>query len=71
MKTKTAITKSGVSNPSITKTDTTIDTAILTVVGVFASAIGVWAFACLVGGMIAGGGPIGLITGWFRAVSGG
>lgn len=70
MKTRTAITKSGVSNPSRTRTDTTIDTTILTVVGIFASAIGLWAFACLIGGMIASGGPFGLVAGWFKAVNG-
>ncbi len=70
MKTRTAITKSGVSNPSLTKTETAIQTGLLTVVGIFASAIGLWAFACLIGGLIAAGGPIGLIVGWFKAVSG-
>ncbi|MFT5726733.1 MAG: hypothetical protein ACI8PB_000855 [Desulforhopalus sp.] len=72
MKTRTAITKSGVSNPSKTRTDTntTIDNTILTVVGLFASAIGLWAFACIIGGMIAAGGPFSLVAGWFKAVSG-
>jgi len=70
MKTKTAITKSGVSNPSLSTTDTKIYTVILGVVGLFASAVGIWAFACLIGGMVAGGGPLGLIAGWFKAVNG-
>jgi hypothetical protein len=70
MKTKAATTKSTVSNPSLSATDTKIYTVTLTVVGLFASAVGIWAFACIIGGMVAGGGPIGLITGWFKAVNG-
>lgn len=70
MKTNTATTKSVVSNPSLSSTDTKIYTVTLSVVGLFASAVGVWAVACLIGGMVAGGGPLGLITGWFKAVNG-
>lgn len=70
MKTRTAITQSAVANPSVSSTDTKIYTVTLSVVGLFASAVGIWAFACLIGGMVAGGGPLGLITGWFKAVSG-
>lgn len=70
MKAKTAITKTAISNPSLSTTDTKIYTATLTVVGLFASAVGIWAFACIIGGMVAGGGPIGLLTGWFKAVNG-
>lgn len=70
MKTKAAATKTGVTNPSTSTTDTKIYSVTLAVVGLFASAVGIWAFACLVGGMIAGGGPLGLVTGWFKAVNG-
>ncbi len=70
MKTKAATTKTRVSNPSTTATDTKIYTVTLTAVGLFASAVGIWAFACIIGGMVAGGGPLGLITGWFKAVNG-
>ncbi|MBI5558559.1 MAG: hypothetical protein HY885_13075 [Deltaproteobacteria bacterium] len=31
---------------------------------------GVWAAACLFGGLLASGGPIGLIKSWFSAVMG-
>lgn len=33
-------------------------------------AIGVFAIACLIGGTISAGGPLGLVEGWFQAVSG-
>ena len=32
--------------------------------------VGLWAAACIVGGMIAIGGPIALVRGWFSAVTG-
>ena len=32
--------------------------------------VALWVAACIVGGMIASGGPIGLIKGWFAAVTG-
>ena len=32
--------------------------------------IGLWSFAALVGGLVAGGGPLGLAEGYFRAVTG-
>jgi len=32
--------------------------------------VGLWVAACIVGGMIVSGGPIGLVTGWFSAVAG-
>jgi len=36
----------------------------------FAALIGIWGIACLVGGAIAAGGPVGLAQGWFSAISG-
>ncbi len=32
--------------------------------------IGVWSLACLVGGLVASGGPIGLAQSWFSAIAG-
>lgn len=32
--------------------------------------VGLWAAACIVGGMIVIGGPIALVKGWFYAVTG-
>lgn len=42
----------------------------LVVLGLSSCAIGLWAAASLVGGMIASGGPVALIAGWFGAVLG-
>ena len=44
-----------------------------TVVGTGAMAaglIGAWSLSCIVAGVIAAGGPLALVTSWFRAVSG-
>jgi len=32
--------------------------------------IGLWSAACFVGAMAAGGGPLGMASSWFRAISG-
>ena len=39
-------------------------------IGVTAAFIGGWALICLTSGMIAGGGPVAMVTSWFRAVIG-
>ncbi|HIJ77914.1 MAG: hypothetical protein OEY01_01230 [Desulfobulbaceae bacterium] len=44
-----------------------------TVVGVAAMTaglVGAWSVSCLVSGIIAAGGPLGLVTSWFQAMSG-
>ncbi len=35
-----------------------------------AALVGAWAVSCLIGGVIAAGGPLKLVLGWFQAVSG-
>lgn len=66
----TAIPRSAVSNPSVSKTAASIDTVSLSVIGLCASAISVWSFACIVGGIVSGGGLGSMLTGWFNAVTG-
>lgn len=39
-------------------------------IGISSLAIGLWAAASLVGGMVASGGPLNLVANWFRAVIG-
>lgn len=38
--------------------------------GVASALVGLWAAACLASAMLGSGSPIGLIKGWFSAVSG-
>ncbi len=56
------------------RTEGKVDDQILKVgfvaIGVSSCAIGLWAAASLVGGMVASGGPLALIASWFRAVVG-
>ena len=40
------------------------------VIGISSCAIGLWAVASLVGGMIASGGPVALAANWLKAVIG-
>ena len=35
-----------------------------------AGLIGAWSLSCIVAGVIAAGGPLALVTSWFRAISG-
>ncbi|MFW2367446.1 MAG: hypothetical protein ACN4GW_13595 [Desulforhopalus sp.] len=56
------------------KTDGKVDEQILKVgfvsIGVASCALGIWAAASLIGGMVASGGPLALVANWFRAVTG-
>jgi hypothetical protein len=40
------------------------------VIGISSCAIGLWALASLVGGMVASGGPVALAANWLKAVIG-
>jgi hypothetical protein len=44
--------------------------AVLAVFGSAGIGIGLWSFAALAGGLVAGGGPVGLASGYVRAVTG-
>jgi len=69
MKTATA-NKTRIRTGSVSKVDEQVYTVGMAVVGVSSLAIGVWAVVALVSGMIASGGPGGLIASWFSAVIG-
>lgn len=43
----------------------------IAVVGVFATIIGLWSLACIVGGVMSSGGVTQLLSSWFKAVTGG
>lgn len=59
---------------NVARTDDKIDVQIskvgLAVIGLSSCAIGLWAAASLLGGMVASGGPVALVINWFRAVVG-
>ncbi len=59
-----------VQDKSETTVSAEIDKVIIGTIAAFAGLIGVWSVACLASAMFQAGGPLQLIGGWFRAVSG-
>ena len=51
-------------------TEIAVDKVVIGSVAAFAGIVGLWAIACLVSAMYHAGGPVQLITGWFKAVTG-
>lgn len=47
-----------------------VDKVIIGSIAAFAGLIGVWSLACIGSAMFQAGGPLQLIGGWFKAVSG-
>ncbi len=42
----------------------------ITFVAILGVAVGVWSLACIIGGLVATGGPLNLIGAWVKAVTG-
>ncbi len=70
MKARTAATKTTVTLDPGTNDDTQVYTLGLTVMGLSACTIGLWAFTSFISGMIASGGPVAMAANWFRAIFG-
>lgn len=49
---------------------TEVDKVIIGTIAAFAGLIGVWSVACIVSAMYQAGGPLQLVGGWFKAISG-
>jgi len=62
--------QAGVQDKTETTVSAEVDKVIIGSIAAFAGLIGVWSVACLVSAMFQAGGPLQLIGGWFRAVSG-
>lgn len=62
--------QAGVQDKSETTVSAEVDKVIIGTVVAFTGIIGVWSVACLVSAMFQAGGPLQLMAGWFRAVSG-
>ncbi len=52
------------------KADVQVARVSFAVIGISSCAIGLWAVASLVGGMVASGGPVALAANWLKAVIG-
>ena len=63
-------TQAGVQDKSETTVSAEVDKVIIGTVVAFAGIIGLWSVACLGSAMFQAGGPLQLMAGWFRAVSG-
>jgi len=62
--------QAGVQDKSETTVSAEVDKVIIGTVVAFTGIIGIWSVACLVSAMFQAGGPLQLMAGWFRAVSG-
>ena len=51
-------------------TEIVVDKVVIGSVAAFAGIVGLWAIACIASAMYHAGGPMQLISGWFKAVSG-
>ncbi|OKY76521.1 MAG: hypothetical protein BM485_04645 [Desulfobulbaceae bacterium DB1] len=47
-----------------------VSKGVVIALGTAPALIGIWAAACFVGGLVASGGPIGMVKSWFSAISG-
>jgi hypothetical protein len=70
MKTTTTGTRTGSAAQSNVRVDDQLYKVGAGVVGIASCAIGIWAVVSLGAGMIASGGPVGLVLNWLSAVSG-
>ncbi|MEE4164548.1 MAG: hypothetical protein V2I35_01015 [Desulfocapsaceae bacterium] len=39
-------------------------------IAAFGAIVGLWSVACIIGGMVASGGPLAFVGAWFKAVTG-
>jgi hypothetical protein len=62
--------QSSVQDRSQTTVSAEVDKVIVGSVAAFTGIVGLWVAACLVSAMYQAGGPLQLIGGWFKAISG-
>jgi len=62
--------KTGTAVVEKSNVSTEVSKVSITFVAVLGVAVGVWSLACIVGGLIASGGPLEFVGAWFKAVSG-
>ena len=65
-----SIAKDRTSSTSTVDTTTEISRGAMVSLSAAGAVVGMWSFACLIGGMIASGGPFAVVKSWFGAVSG-
>lgn len=70
MKNATVNTRTQVRTGENVSATTEVSKAGVYTIGIVSAAIGLWGFACFIGGMVASGGPLSLVGNWFKAVTG-
>ena len=63
-------TQTGVQENTTTTVSAEVDKVIIGSIAAFAGLVGLWSVACIISAMVQAGGPLQLVGGWFRAVSG-
>ncbi len=63
-------TKTTVQQDTKTTVSTEVDKVVIGSIAAFAGVVGLWSVACLASAMFQAGGPLQLVGGWFKAVSG-
>ncbi|MBU1140402.1 MAG: hypothetical protein KKD01_13670 [Proteobacteria bacterium] len=63
-------TKTTVHEDSTSTVSHEVDKVIIGSIAAFAGVVGLWSLACLASAMFQAGGPLQLVGGWFKAVSG-
>ncbi len=62
--------KTQAATQSKTSVSTEIDKVIIGSIAAFTGVVGLWSLACIASAMFQAGGPLQLVGGWFKAVSG-
>jgi len=70
MKTQAVVSRTRATSQVKSNADSLVYSTGLVGMGVFVCAVGLWAIAGLVGGLIASGGPVALAADWVKAVFG-
>jgi hypothetical protein len=69
--TKKALTDSRVAAQGRESVETEISQVGIGAMGMVSALIGLWAVACMIGGVVESGGPFSFVKSWFSAVMGG
>lgn len=65
-----AISQVQVQDDSRTTVSTEVDRVIIGSVAAFTGVVGLWSIACITSAMFQAGGPLNLVTGYFKALAG-
>ena len=70
MKNATVNTRTQVQTGENVSATSEISKAGVYTIAIVSAMVGLWGFACFIGGMVASGGPLSFVGNWFKAVAG-